>query len=70
MLRRLLELKDAMAAVHRGLGATDDTNHLHAMNELTLTDDEWDNVRLIVGVLTLFEEATLIFSSASHGLAT
>lgn len=70
MLRRLLELKDAMAAVHRGLGATDDADHLHAMNELTLTDDEWDNVRLIVGVLTLFEEATLIFSSASHGLAT
>ncbi|KAF9105035.1 hypothetical protein BGX27_009842, partial [Mortierella sp. AM989] len=66
MLRRLLELRDAMAAVYTGLGATDDIDHLHAMDELSLMNEEWDNVRLIIGVLTLFEESTLIFSSASH----
>ncbi|KAG0210021.1 hypothetical protein BGX33_005163 [Mortierella sp. NVP41] len=70
MLLRLLELRDAMAAIHTGLGATDEIDHLHAMDELSLTDDEWDNVRLIVGVLMLFKETALIFSSASHGLAT
>ena len=70
MLRRLLELKNAMAEVHTGLGATDEIDYLHAMDELSLTNDEWNNVRLIIGVLTLFEEAILIFSSASHGLAT
>ncbi|KAF9079029.1 hypothetical protein BGX23_005299, partial [Mortierella sp. AD031] len=52
MLRRLLELKTSMAAVHIALRTMpNESNHLKDMDNLRLSEDDWDNVHLIVDVL-------------------
>lgn len=70
MLSWLVQLKCPIASVHTALfDMPDEGDHLEVMERLQLADNDWHHVDMIIENLTLFDETTLIFSSASHGLA-
>lgn len=70
MLSQLVQLRCLITSVHTALfNMLDEGDHLEAMERLQLSDNEWNHVDMIIENLTLFDEMTLIFSSASQGLA-
>jgi hypothetical protein len=70
MLRRMAELKVPMAAVRTALHQMpDEQENLATMNDIYPSNNEWRTVDLIIDALSVFEDATQLFSSSDYGLA-
>ncbi|KAK3830393.1 MAG: hypothetical protein JOS17DRAFT_775226 [Linnemannia elongata] len=70
MLRRMVELKAPMAAVRTALYLMpDEHENLAILKGVYPRDSEWRAAFLIIDALSIFEDATLLFSSSEYGLA-
>ncbi|KAF9153701.1 hypothetical protein BG015_002829 [Linnemannia schmuckeri] len=70
MLRRIVELKVPMAAVRTALRQMpDEQKNLATLNDIYLGNNERRTADLITNALSVFEDATLLFSSSDYGLA-
>ncbi|KAG0268628.1 hypothetical protein BGZ96_006666, partial [Linnemannia gamsii] len=68
MVRRLLRLRIAIEMVFEDL-LQSDKQARKKLKPLMLVESDWDIVEEVVNVLRLMETMTLVFSSASKGLA-